>query len=217
MNRYKYGKVHLLDSYIHKHIKIISLLVVVFSFLGFYCLTTLQLNQLLLFVPLSILTLLYGFSFITIKGVKYSLRYVPTLKIFLISLVWVLSIGLFPLIGKVEVDSTIVWFLIELFLFVIVLTLPFDIRDVTFDDKSLKTIPILFGVTKAKILGVFMLFLALFIHTSMQFMYLKASLITFGLLALLLMLSKPKKSNYYTAFWVEGIPIIWFLLVKFIA
>ena len=71
----------------------------------------------------------------------FGLREIPFSKIFIISLVWTVSTMLLLVLeNNISFDSNITLHLIGRFLFVLAITIPFDIRDIKFDkDTNLKT------------------------------------------------------------------------------
>ena len=108
---------------------------------------------------LGLLTMLYGLPFLPNAR---NLRSLKSLKIFVIALVWAGTAVLLPLVGKTSLVSTeVLLYFLEIFLMVLVLMFPFEIRDLKFDIAELKTIPQLIGVKKNKILGVFLLIIIL--------------------------------------------------------
>jgi hypothetical protein len=157
----------------------------------------------------SILVFLYSISF---NGFS-NWRNKKGLKIYLVALSWILltvgiplasdscfSISLFLKLGLIQ------------FVYVWVATLPFEIRDVTIDSSHLKTLPQQLGIFKTKILGIIFLVLVapcllLFFGTNHEMLF--STFMIFVLLGILLYYSDPSNSFYYTAFWVEGIPVVW--------
>ena len=103
-------------------------------------------------------------------------------------------------------------------MFVMVLMFPFEIRDMRFDDLKLSTIPQQIGIKKTKMIGFLLLFGFFFLE------YFKDEINTKGIIILIiltlitllfLVFSEEKRTKYYSSFWVEGLPIIWLLLMLF--
>lgn len=145
------------------------------------------------------ISLFYALPFIKKKS---SLRDIPFLKIHLIAISWALVSSVFVL------NSGINPFLIflEKYLFVLGITIPFDIRDIGVDEPDKKTIPQLLGVKSARVLSVFLLICSWFLchfnslsHYSVDFIYLMAILFC--------SLAKAKRSDYFFSFLIDGIPI----------
>jgi 4-hydroxybenzoate polyprenyltransferase len=125
---------------------------------------------------------------------------------------------LFPLINySIEVEKNEIMTFIQRFFFIAAITIPFDIRDLNFDDKNLKTLPQVIGIQKSKVVGLFflMLFLGLeFLKNSTEVSYRINFIIS--LISLFFLLKATHDQNkYYSAFFVESIPIMWLLLLVF--
>ena len=167
-----------------------------------------QLSKLLKLFPFGILTLAYAFSFFKINGKSRSIRYVPGFKIFIIALVWSGSIVFFPF----EYEGKTKLYFIELLFFIIAYTLPFDIRDLNFDDKVVKTLPMILGIEKTKYLGITLLGLSIVLHFYIfKDLYLLQYLIICIVVVLFLIKSTSNQSKYFCSLWVEGIPILYYL------
>jgi len=173
----------------------------------------LSLRALLVLFPFVLATSLYISPF---KIWKLNLRDVPGLKLFLISFTWAGITVLFPIVqNELEISKNIVLLFLERFLFVLAITIPFDIRDIDYDSPKIFTLPQVLGIRKSKIIGVISVFLFLMIgyyrlgefDTSFFVIFIVAILSS-----VLIGLSGKSQSNYFSSFWVEGIPIIWFLL-----
>lgn len=213
MNRLKYGKKHLLDSFSNQYKNEIVTMLVLTLFAIIVLTFYIQKAQIFRLIPFGGLTLMYGVSFLTIKQKKYSLRYVPGLKIFIIAATWA---GVVVFFIKDYSWQSFNYFL-QLICLVIVLTLPFDIRDVMFDKGSVKTIPMVLGIKNSKYLGTFLLLCFLGIHYyNFKTLHFVEMLLTAIVLLFLLWKSKLKQSTYYASFWVEGIPIFCYLLMRLI-
>lgn len=168
----------------------------------------LNLKTILLFIPFGLLTYLYTSSF-------FSLRDIPTLKIAIIAFVWAGITVLLPVLNaNIAVNFKVILTLMQRFLIVMALTLPFDIRDFQSDKKHLQTIPQLIGVERTKKFGFVLITMAILIEfftTPNQFF---KSIFIFISLILLILLQKSsvRQSKYYSSFWVEAIPIFWWIL-----
>lgn len=182
-----------------------------FSFLGFlYFIFQQEFKILLISGGLGFFTLLYA---IPIGRNKKNLRSVGGLKIFIIAIVWAGITVILPLFGKVSPrEISLIYF--QRFLFVIAITLPFEIRDLKFDAGDLNTIPQQIGLRNTRILG----YILLGIMLSLEF--LKADFLALNILALGVAIfvsayfikgAKINQGRFYSAFWVEGIPVFWLL------
>lgn len=137
---------------------------VVSLMLGLTLLTT---NQILWLIPIGLISLLYSLKFLRNKKKakkqkfsKMGLRDIPGLKIFMIGISWAFLCGLLPMwINGVEdfSISDMVFVSAEKLLFIIAITIPFDVRDLKYDHASKRTIPQILGVSKSLSLSVALL------------------------------------------------------------
>ncbi|TVZ57043.1 hypothetical protein OD91_2349 [Lutibacter sp. Hel_I_33_5] len=194
----------------------------IFSFICFLLMcfygVKLSFNTLLFLVPFSLLTLLYAIPFLS--GFQKNLRTISHLKIIVVALVWTGFTVLAPLVDvQSELSEVAYLAAFQRFLLVIVLILPFDIRDIKYDAISLQTIPQKIGVENTKKLGYFLLIICLVLefviapNSSIRNLF----LIFFFALLFLLMRAKESQSKYYSSFWVESLPIFWCIILFFIA
>ena len=196
----------------------------IFSFICFLlmCYYAFQLTTktLLYIFGFGIITFLYAIPFLPIRlflDSKHNLRTIGGLKIYLIALVWSGVVVFLPLIeNDFIINGDVLLTGIQRFIFIIVLMLPFEIRDLRYDSLRLSTVPQKIGVKQTKLIGSMLLiffFLIEFFKDEMSFasnaILLSVALITF----LFLIFSKTEQGKYYSAFWVEGIPIFWLILM----
>ncbi len=140
------------------------------------------------------------------------LRDIPCLKIFLIAFTWAMvTDGLPALIHDQKLDFLT---LIERFLFILAITIPFDIRDLRFDNTNLRTLPQVYGVRKTKWIGVFALLIAelilayrYFFEGNLNLWGAVAIYLTYEFSALLVYKSHPKLHERYFTLGVEGMTI----------
>ncbi len=117
---------------------------------------------------LGMISLGYMVPFIAWRGKKLSLRDVPGLKLFVICGIWTMSVVGLPyldltLAGHPVGVGQILYIGLGNFLFLLICTLPFDIRDAKQDKLyELKTIPIIIGDKRARIICFAMLALHFF-------------------------------------------------------
>ena len=99
---------------------------------------------------------------------------------------------------------------------VIVLMLPFEIRDLDVDQVHLSTIPQKIGIRNTKIIGYALLGDSILLEFFKHQFNLNNFLTVFFtgvLLAVFLAKSNKQQDRYYAAFWVEAIPIMVLVLV----
>lgn len=161
----------------------------------------------------ALLTLFYAVP--AFPGGK-NLRNVSGLKIGIIATVWTIVTVMFPLVHlNAAFGETELLLLLQRFLFIMVLALPFEIRDLKSDALSLGTIPQRIGIKNTKILGVVLLGLVGLLEFWLQTFLPNPLLWTYLILivtVVFLLFSNPKRSTYFTTFWVDGIPILWLVL-----
>ena len=197
----------------------------VFSMLSFvamlYFMSKLEVKVLMTCIGLGSITVLYALPIFSSKqdvsSERLTLRSLKGVKIYVIALVWA---GVAVLLPLFQTGETVSWdagiLLTQLFLFVIVITLPFDIRDVKYDATSIATIPLKIGVKKTKIVGVLLLILFLLLEALKDKITSDTlvSLLVISILSgLLLLISSEKQSKYYASFGVESLPLLWLILL----
>lgn len=192
----------------------------IFSFFCFialiYFALQLQLRTLIATAILGLFTLLYA---VPVFSKKRNLRSLPGLKIFVIAIVWAGSTVILPSIEAEKVlDLRIILDTLQRFMLVVALTLPFEIRDLRFDESELDTIPQKLGVQKTRIFGVCLLVLIFFIELfqrsfqNLEFAVLSLILVISGVM---LWAARRIQHRYYASFWVEAVPIFYLLLLLF--
>lgn len=168
-------------------------------------------------VPSLFITIGYAIPFFKINDRLCSLRTYPSIKIFSIALVWSIHTVIFPL--QEQLYDPQVWLLfIQRFFLVIVLTIPFDIRDMSMDSPFLQTLPQKIGVLNSKKTGVFYLTLFLFLSFLKQpfsTYVLLSDIIIFVSSLIFLVLASEYQSKYYASFWVESVPVLGIAVIYF--
>jgi hypothetical protein len=195
-----------------KYIQLVSVL----SLMGFgFVFFQLQQSSQIVYVFLALITFLYAIP-MGIKTPK-NLRSVGGVKIYIIAFVWAMTTVVLPILESQLVLNLDHWILmLQRTFIVIVLMLPFEIRDLDVDQLYLSTIPQKIGIQNTKIVGYALLgdsiLLEFFKH---QFNLNRFLILTFlvVLLAVFLAKSTKKRNRYYSVFWVEAIPIIVLSLV----
>ena len=173
-----------------------------------------QLKTLFFAIPFVILTFLYAVPFLS--GFDKTLRQVSYLKIIVVAIVWAGFTVLIPSVeAGEEISLKLLLLAVQRFLIVVVLTLPFDIRDVKYDAISLQTIPKKIGIEKTKRLGLGLMIFALLIEYGINANNISKNvfMVFFFASLVFLMRSKINQSKFYSSFLVESLPIIWWLLL----
>jgi hypothetical protein len=89
-----------------------------------------------------------------IKGTN--MRQIPHLKIHLIAISWVAVVIVFPTINESKGEA-LVWSAIAHYLYVLAVTIPFDIRDLKYDIPEQRTIPQVVGINASKFISIVLL------------------------------------------------------------
>lgn len=92
-------------------------------------------------------------AFYIVRVAGKNLRTIPYIKIHVISITWSLVIIVFPLLNE-SLNAHVFGFGLAHYYFVLAVTIPFDIRDLKYDDSSYRTIPQVFGVKGAKLISI---------------------------------------------------------------
>jgi hypothetical protein len=146
---------------------------------------------------------------------KKNLRNLKGIKAFVVSLTWSVSTVLLPLLNSdILITSEVFIDLVQRFLFVLALMIPFEIRDLKFDEPNLRTIPQVIGVGGSRLLGVVLLvFFVLFgfLQTNINATSLYVEWGIAFLLLIALLFTRADQSKYYASFFVEGISIVWWI------
>ena len=197
-----------------------------FSFLCFIlmCFYATKLRNLTLYFTgvLALITFLYAIPVVPkrfIYDIRPNLRSVTGLKIYIIALVWTAVTVVLPLIQlNINLDANVFVYGCQRFLFVVVLMLPFEIRDLRYDSLKLSTLPQRIGVRGTKILGGILLavfFLLEFLNRAL-FSYEALVVFVISVMTLaFLIFAKVNQGKYYSAFWVEALPILWLGMLLF--
>jgi 4-hydroxybenzoate polyprenyltransferase len=163
---------------------------------------------------LGLISTLYNVPEKTKNLIHLPFRTIPILKIFLIAYVWASISSFLPAIieGNPILNSQTISVFLAHFLFIIAITLPFDIRDFRIDRKNnLITFPHLIGIKLTKLLAIGCLIgFTLMIHQIIQnwhiFLF---SLIT----AVLILNSSARRKKYYFTYFIDGTIILYFITI----
>ncbi len=197
-------------------LKIIALFSLVsFGFVGYYFFQLKRITQLVSFGILAI-TALYTLPFFPNRG---NARNWAGVKIYIVAVCWVGVTLVLPLINA-EVSFSSDFFIkcIQRFILVFVLILIFEILDLANDDPHLQTVPQMIGVRRTKILGLSLLvpFCVLdLLLATFNYKDLFITIIMVVLLSLFIAFANTNRSKYYTSFWVEAVPIFWWLMLVY--
>ncbi len=211
-NFVKYGveaeKYLIVSNVYHKNIQ-------VFSFISFllaiYFLANLDRKIWLVVAGLGLISTLYAIPFLPKAK---NLRSLGGFKIYVVAVVWVGFTSLLPVLDFKMPLTYDLWVLFaQRFILVLILILPFEIRDLQWDDKKLKTLPQVLGIQKTKMIGfvlIALFCLLTFLRDEVAPLEIIMRLFLGSLLMAVFLLNNTFKTNYLVSFWIEGIPILWF-------
>jgi len=196
----------------------------IFSMLSFVlmCYFALQLETktLIIVVTMAVITFFYATPFLPKEYFldnTYNLRTISGLKVYVIAFVWTIVTVVLPVVNNAyPINFDVFVMSIQRYLFVIVLILPFDIRDLLYDSLRLSTIPQKIGIKKTKYLGFSLLavnFLLEFFKDDLDEEHLLSLIFITVITFLFILFSSNERGRNYSAFWVEGLPIIWLILI----
>jgi hypothetical protein len=140
------------------------------------------------------------------------LRRFGWLKLFVVSFVVTFITVYIPFIFYKPIVLDYYLTLIQRFLILISLLIPFEILDSPTDCKTMNTLPQRFGIQKAKLFGI----LLVIPFIVLEFLKVNSSLVVIliGIITVLAIhFTSLKRDDYYTSFWVESIPIVWMILL----
>lgn len=143
-----------------------------------------------------------------------NLRSIGGLKVYIIAVVWTGVTVFLPLLNNqfdLTTDDVIITAL-QCFLFVLVLMFPFEIRDLNYDSLKLATIPQKIGVKPTKSIGLLLLVLFYVLNyfkDDITTSYVVSTLMISSIALLFLIFAKKNQNKYFSAFWVESLPILW--------
>jgi 4-hydroxybenzoate polyprenyltransferase len=144
---------------LHRNIMLIALIGTAVFFLQ------LNFEQKLYAVALAAFTALYALVELPIGKKKIKLRDIGLLKTLFVAVVWSVTTVVIP-INEVDLqDYTLLFLLLRRFLFVLALTICFEIKDLEADNNAaIKTLPVYIGVPGTKLLAQLVLLLLMAVN-----------------------------------------------------
>lgn len=177
------------------------------------------------FLQLETITQFSGFAFLIVT-LLYTLPFFPNrknarnwvgVKIYIVALCWVGVTIVLPIVNAaIPITNDFYLKCVQRFILVFVLILIFEIIDLRFDDPHLKTVPQQIGVKRTKFTGLILLGIFYFLELLKSNFDENQLVVNFILVLIIsgfLIFANEKRSKYYTSFWAEGIPILWWILL----
>ena len=163
-----------------------------------------------------LLTMLYTLPFFPNKS---NARNWAGIKIYIVTLCWVGVTLFLPIINsKMSFTVDVLLVATQRFILVFVLILIFEIIDLQNDDPHLLTVPQQIGVKRTKMTGSLLLLIFIsiaFLDPNFNFRTLLLKLGIATTVFLFLLFANEKRSKYYTSFWAESVPVLWWILLLF--
>ena len=193
--------------------------------LSTYFLTQLSVNVFVFIIPLALFSVLYV---LPVLPNKKAIRDLPFAKIFVISIVWSVVMVAIPVVNHFGfqglLENSFLLLILEQFVFILAITLPFDVRDLRYDlESNIKTIPSFIGIKNTITLshGLLILFLSL---KWIQFFYLNqidlsqfiATAITTSLTFIIIAFTSRKRGELFFSGFVDGTMILMYLGILYL-
>ena len=180
------------------------------AIMGLFALTSylrLDLTTQIALIPLFIITFMYNFDYKNLPKFRDN----GILKIMIVGFVWAGLVVLVPSFQKLNKRIALQTLLV--FFYIVLLTTGFDKRDILIDRSDLKTLPQLFPNHMFFIYLIFFMILSIlnFLLYQTNTFWINESIIFLS--TLMSYRSNTEKSFYYTAFWLEAMPVFWLLLI----
>lgn len=216
-NFIKYTRYIYINKKLKSSLKAIICLTLICFIAGVYLFFQFQIiTQVFLFVAF-LLNILYA---IPLKSGMKNLRNFAGVKIYIVSFCWAWVTLIIPLIeANLPLDYDVLIKFTQRFLLTIILLLIFEIRDLNDDDKQLKTVPQMIGISNTKTIVYFLSIVFYVLDFFKKGSYLHQEFVNAGLvftIAIFTYYVSPQKNKYYTLFLVESIPIFWWMSVYFL-
>ena len=141
------------------------------------------------------------------------LRRFGWLKLFFVSAAVTYITVFIPLVLEKQLNYELVYVFVQRFFLLSSLLIPFEIWDSQFDETHLHTLPQRLGIQKTKQLG-YSFLLPVIALMGWQPDNQLATVLVVILAALSIYFTSLQRSIYYTYFWVESVPIVWWVVLE---
>ncbi|MGB5270868.1 MAG: hypothetical protein WBN52_10225 [Eudoraea sp.] len=160
-----------------------------------------------------VLALFVGLYALPVSSKHKNLRNSGILKVLLVALVWTGTTVVIPVISStISFSWDIGLLILQQFILILILLIPFEIRDLEYDELNLKTIPQRIGVSQTKILGLFLsliFYMITFLKVDLNQLEIIGNTILFSIMLIMLLMTRRNQTKYFASFFVESIPICW--------
>lgn len=150
-----------------------------------------------------------------------NLRNAAGIKIYIVSICWAGVTLLLPLLeAGLDITTDVILKFFQRFILILILILIFEINDMKYDDLRLKTVPQSIGISPTKnliyILSLMFYLLDFFKTGDYPYQAVVNVLLVINIILLTYFVT-PNRSKYYTLFWAESVPVLWYLLILLIS
>lgn len=197
---------------LHFVLLVTGCLLILFSFFSFH------LKHFLILGVLGCISVLYSFPFLPF-GKKKRIKDYGYIKIITLSLLWTLVTVWLPVSNLVVNPALFVFVFVKRFVFMFILCLLFDVRDIEIDDKeNIKTLAVMLGKKKSYSLSYFLLILFVALSVIQYFFYpqmvfLLAMLVSSVITWVIIELTKKTNSDFIYLAGVDGMMLVQAVLV----
>ncbi len=204
-------------AWTHYRKKTHYVLIAVGTLMIFYSLFTFELVHYFILLVLGLISFLYSFPFLPFAR-KKRLKDFGVVKIFVLSLVWTLVTVWFPASTFTYHTELFYFVLVKRFIFMFVLCLVFDIRDMKVDKEAgILTIPVLVGRDRAYSLSYALLIFFILIVLIENLLYPGRFLIPFLISVIattaVIQYSKKNNSDITCLFGIDGMMLLQSILI----
>ncbi|MEO8765648.1 MAG: UbiA family prenyltransferase [Ginsengibacter sp.] len=197
---------------VHKALLFLGIALIIFSFLSF------RLHHFIILAILGAVAFLYSYPGIPFSGKKRIKDY-GFLKIITLALLWTLVTVWFPANGFQFENNIFIFVFLKRFVFLFVLCLVFDIRDIDVDrNENIRTLPVLLGKGKSYFTA-YILLIGFVILSLLQFFYfddkgiLIAMLLSAAATFFTIELTKKTNSDFIYLAGIDGMMLLQAMLV----
>ncbi len=177
-----------------------------------------------LLVPAGVLSIAYALQVFNWNGKKIGLRDLPYIKIVMIAVTWMIATVWLPMAQYDSIYALLsdkaIWGSLRTFLFIVAITIPFDIRDLKYDEANKKTLPQMMGTRGAIVLSVLLVVICIgiaswevLIHQYMNPYFYGGIVGAYLLTAVIISLANEQRHEFYFAGLVEGTMVLKYLFL----
>ncbi|MDF4221351.1 hypothetical protein PXC01_07125 [Maribacter sp. M208] len=167
-------------------------------------------------ISLFVLAAITGLYALPVLPRHKNFRSFSGLKILIVAAVWAGATVVLPSISVLnEISWNIKVETLQRFFFVLVLLVPFEIRDLKYDNVALKTLPQRVGFKRTIVIGylwAIFFYTLTFLKLDVDLNYIAVKTIVFIILMVMLYKTELDQKRYFSSFWVEAIPLFWWLV-----